>query len=179
MQKLNINSLHQRHTGLTPALSDAYYEAACVCLNRHHSSPVEIAILRNAGTTKRLADFEEPTANALNAWANTIDTTEAGAYCMSLAAVEIEEQLVAVKRAETLTGADWYVATIGQEPEDLETCLRLEVSGTDSGNRSVVRTRLIEKVQQTKKGASNLPAVASVVGFREKIIAIQRVSENP
>jgi hypothetical protein len=107
-----------------------------------------------------------------------IDTTEAGAYCVSLATVEVEEKLVAVKRAETLTGADWYVAKIGTEPEDLENCFRLEVSGTDIGNSNTIQTRLLQKVAQTKKGASNLPALAAVVGFRDRVVAIQRVDED-
>lgn len=179
MQELNISALYKRHSGLTRALSDAYFEAACVCLNRHHTSPVELSILRNGGSTNRSAQFQEPSAKLLNAWANTIDTTEAGAYCVSLAAVELEEGLVAVKRAETLTGADWYVAEIGAEPEDLENCFRLEISGTDLGNSNAIQTRLLQKVGQTMKGASNLPALAAVVGFRDRVVAIQRVDEEP
>jgi hypothetical protein len=114
----------------------------------------------------------------LNSWANDIDTTESGAYGVSLAAVEVEENLVAVRRAETLTGADWYVAPIGTEPGDLENCFRLEVSGVDAGGQSVVDARLRQKIEQTKRGASNLPAIASVVGFKERSIAIQRVSNK-
>jgi hypothetical protein len=114
----------------------------------------------------------------LNAWANDIDTTESGAYGVSLAAVEAEENLVAVRRAETLTGADWYIAPLGTDPGDLEDCFRLEVSGVDAGDRRIIETRLQQKINQTRKGASNLPAIASVVGFKEKAIAIQKVSSD-
>lgn len=114
----------------------------------------------------------------LNAWANNIDTTESGAYGVCLAAVEVEEQLVAVRRAETLTGADWYVAPIGTESDDLESCFRLEVSGLDAGGRAEVAARLRQKVEQTRRGASNLPAIASVVGFKEKSVAIQKVGDG-
>jgi hypothetical protein len=175
---LKLNSLHERHSGLTPALSDTFYEAASVCLNRHHKSPVEIEILRNGEKTKRITQFQEPDARAINAWANDIDTTETGAYGVCLAAVEAEEQMVAVKRAETLSGADWYVAPVGTEPDDLESCFRLEISGIDAGNRSAVSSRLLQKVNQTRQGASNLPAIASVVGFKERAVAIQRVSNS-
>jgi hypothetical protein len=113
-----------------------------------------------------------------NAWANNIDATESGAYGVSLAAVEAERKLVAVRRAETLTGADWYVAPEGTTPDDLENCLRLEVSGVDSGGQSVVETRLKQKIEQARKGKSNLPAIASVVGFKERIVAIQTVSDE-
>ncbi|HEY7617774.1 MAG TPA: hypothetical protein VH744_13295, partial [Terriglobales bacterium] len=66
---------------------------------------------------------------------------ESGAYACALAATELARGYVAVGRAETRTGADYYIALSGQIIEDLEDCLRLEVSGTDS-EVSVVKTRL-------------------------------------
>lgn len=176
--KLRLESLHERHVGLTPSLSGTFFEAASVCLNRHHDSPVEFEVLRNGGASTRLVEFQRPNARVRNAWANDIDTTEDGAYCVCLAAVEVEEQLVAVKRAETLSGADWYVAPIGTTPDDLERCFRLEVSGLDTGGRSAVEARLRQKVDQTRRGASNLPAIASVVGFKERAVAIQKVEDG-
>jgi hypothetical protein len=177
-QQLRIDSLHERHTGLTPSISGTYYEAASVCLSRHHDSPVNIQVDCNGATSTQSVEFSKPDARMLNAWANDIDTTESGAYGVSLAAVECEENLVAIRRAETLTGADWYVAPIGTTPDDLESCFRLEVSGIDAGGQSVVEARLRQKIEQTRRGASNLPAIASVVGFREKAVAIRKVSDE-
>ena len=176
--KLNLESLHERHIGLTAPLSGTYFEAASVCLSRHHRSPIEVEIICNGAVKVRTVEFPDPDDRMLNAWANDIDTTENGAYGLCLAAVEVEEKLVAVRRAETLTGADWYVAPIGTDPKDLEHCLRLEVSGVDSGNRSAVEARLRQKVDQTMRGASNLPAIASVAGFKDKSVAIQKVGEG-
>jgi len=177
-EKLRLESMHERHTGLTPALGSTFFEAASVCLSRHHNPPIEVEIVCNGSNSTRLVEFQKPDTRVSNAWANEIDTTEFGAYGVCLAAVEVEERLVAVKRAETLTGADWYVAPIGTEPEDLEHCFRLEVSGIDAGGSSVIKSRLRQKVVQTKRGASNLPAIASVVGFKEKAIAIQKVGDS-
>ena len=176
--KLRLESLHERHTGLTASLSGTFCEAASVCLSRHHDSPINLDIVNNGITNIHMVEFPKPDARVLNAWANDIDTTENGAYGVSLAAVEVEEQLIAVRRAETLTGADWYVAPIGTDPDDLESCFRLEVSGVDSGGRAVVNARLQQKIVQTRRGASNLPAIASVVGFKEKTVAIQKVSDE-
>lgn len=176
--KFRLEALHERHPGLTASLGGTFLEAASVCLNRHHDSPVDMNVVCNGGVSTQLVEFPKPDARVLNAWANDIDTTESGAYGVSLAAVEIEEQLVAVKRAETLSGADWYVAPIGTAPDDLERCFRLEVSGLDTGGRSAVEARLRQKVDQTRRGASNLPAIASVVGFKEKAVAIQNVSNG-
>jgi hypothetical protein len=48
------------------------------------------------------------------------------------------------------------------------------VSGTDSDKYEVKR-RLNSKIRQAKEGKSNLPAYAAVVGFRVKLISIQKV----
>ena len=176
--KLQLESLYERHTGLTPSLSGTLSETASVCLARHHISPVEFEINCSTGQRIRIIEFQIPDSRALNAWANSIDTTETGAYGVCLAAVEAEEMLVAVRRAETLTGADWYVAPIGIAPDDLESCYRLEVSGVDAGNKSVVDARLRQKIEQTRRGASNLPAIAAVVGFKVKAVGIQKVRDS-
>ncbi|GAB3479255.1 hypothetical protein [Polaromonas eurypsychrophila] len=175
---LRLEKLHERHPGLTASLAGTFSEAASVCLDRHHSSPIEMSVACSTGLANCNVEFTKPDERTRNAWANEIDTTEAGAYGVCLAAVEVREGLVAVRRAETLTGADWYVAPANTELEDLETCFRLEVSGVDSGGRTVVDARLKQKIEQTRRGASNLPAIASVVGFKELVIAIQKVSEG-
>jgi len=77
-----------------------------------------------------------------------------------------------VGRAETLTGADWYVAPNGTSIEDLENCIRLEVSGISAGASADINRRLREKVAQAARGESNLPAIASVVGFKALEVAI-------
>lgn len=174
-RQLRLDALHERHIGLTPSLSGTFFEAASVCLDRHHDSPTILAITSDNGVSERQVDFPTPDARTLAAWANDIDTTESGAYGVCLAAVEVEEQLVAVRRAEKLTGADWYVAPVGSAVDDLEHCYRLEVSGTDAGGQGAVQTRLRQKIEQAKRGSSNLPAIATVVGFKERAIAIKRV----
>lgn len=108
------------------------------------------------------------------AWNNADDATRDGAYSLSIAAIEIELGLLAVERAETRTGADYYMAP--SSPTSLENAYRLEVSGVDHGNEADIRRRLNEKIQQTKHGSSNLPAIAAVVGFLERRIAIEQVT---
>lgn len=164
-----------RHSGLTRPIADGYVEAARVCLDRHHTSPQKFAIRNEAGSLDALAEWEPAGSRIRAAWANEIDATEAGAYAFALAAVELAEGLYAVRRAETRTGADYYIAPSGKTIEDLEDCLRLEVSGTDAGNETVVEQRLKEKIQQAAKGESNLPAIAAVVGFQVSLIILKNV----
>jgi hypothetical protein len=85
--------------------------------------------------------------------------------------------MFAIKRADRLTGADYYIAPIGEDMEDLENWFRLEVSGT-SLDKSIVKNRLKQKVEQTKQGNSNIPAIAAVVGFRAQLILLQTVDES-
>lgn len=173
--KIVIYGLDRRHPGLTVHVGGSYTEAASVCLGRHHASPVAVSVTCGTRQTGRTIDFAKPEPRTLKAWNNDTDTTEAGAYGVALAAVEAEEELVAVSRAETLTGADWYVAPRGEQPEDLETCFRLEVSGLDAGSKSDIEARLRKKIEQTHRGKSNLPAIASVIGFKERLVLINKV----
>jgi hypothetical protein len=173
--QLQLAQLGERHPGLTNALGESYAEAAAVCLSRHHQSPVEAKAAFNQLEADCLLVWEEPDSKTTRAYANEIDATEQGAYGVSLAAVESLVGLVAIRRAETMTGADYYVAPVGSDPDDLEDCLRLEVSGVSSGGRAAVEGRLRAKLVQAAKGDSNLPALAAVVGFRERLIAIARL----
>lgn len=138
---LRLAQLAQRHPALTVALGNAYEEAAIVCLDRHHASPTELDILFRRKQFRRCLEWRKPDPPVLRAYANTTDTTEWGAYALALIAVEECAGLVAVRRAETLTGADYYLGAPGSNPQDLEQCLRLEVSGVDSGEKHDVAVR--------------------------------------
>lgn len=83
-----LGTLHERHPGLTKALGPCYAEAASVCLNRHHQSPASFTV-SGGGPESGVYDvrWEHPSERECRAWLNVIDTTEAGAYCLALAAV--------------------------------------------------------------------------------------------
>jgi hypothetical protein len=120
-----------------------------------------------------------PDGRTSDALANVIDATEYGAYGCVIAGVELLRDLFAVRRAETGTGADYYIAPKDSGEQDLEDCLRLEVSGVSEGTVRDVNRRLLEKVAQAQEGHSNLPAIAGVIGFSSKVIMLQDVPEKP
>ena len=67
----------------------------------------------------------------------------------------------------------------GRQRNDLEVSYRLEVSGTDDGNEAAIHARLRQKLEQARKGSSNLPAIASVVGFAAlRIVSADLVAEE-
>ena len=138
---LAIHDMDTRHYGLTKAIADSYNEAARVCLDRHHRPPTDFQVNKGNSSTAALVRWAITDERARRAWANEIDATESGAYACALAAVEMVDEFVAVHRAETKTGADYYVAPKGTSPDDLEDCLRLEVSGVGRGTDGAVRQR--------------------------------------
>lgn len=175
MNHLPLADLDQRHPGLTPAMAQMFFEAASVCLSRHHSRPSIVEIETADGRAHARVDWLANSPRMDRAYANTIDATEWGAYGVSLAALELEAGLVAVQRAETLSGADYYVAPIAASNDDLEEAFRLEVSGTDLGVRSICRSRLNRKIDQTRSAGHSKPALAAVVGFSEKLVLVSDV----
>jgi hypothetical protein len=175
---LPLRDLSRRHHGLIESIAGAYEAAARVCLDRHHKSPARIRIRTSAIEKSAVVEWEEPDNRMRGALNNEIDTTEDGSYACVLAAVELSEGLYAVRRAETGTGADYYVAPPGKGIDDLEDCWRLEISGTDKGNSASVERLLQRKVQQARSGASNLPALAGVMGFQVLQILIEYVNSK-
>ena len=169
--------MERRHSGLTQATADYNHEGLRVCLDRHHKSPISFDIRTSDRRGEAVVEWEKADERTKHAWANEIDTTEIGAYACVLAALELFYDLVTVRRAETATGADYYVAPPGTPADDLEDCIRLEVSGVDHGNIAVVDRRLRDKLRQAAEGSSNLPAIAGVVGFRVRLIRLANLVE--
>lgn len=171
-----LTELHQRHRGLTPAVCAAFAEAASVCFSRHHYPPRSITLNTPKSNVAREIDWQPPNKRTQDAWANRDDATRDAAYSVSLAVVEAELGWVAISRAETRTGADYYIGPRGSS--DLESAYRLEVSGVDDGDEAAVNRRVGEKVRQALDGKSDRPAIASVVGFKLALVVIREVDAD-
>jgi hypothetical protein len=170
IKELKFLDLDKRHAGLTASIAGGYAEAASVCLDRHHEPKANFKVQDSSLSYEFAADWPKPDHRVKAAWKNEIDTTESGAYAIALASMEETRGLVAIARAETATGADYYIHTPGRTTEDIETSTRLEVSGTDKGDFPVIKRRLEQKIKQAKQGNSNRPACACVIGFAELLI---------
>lgn len=175
--KLPLDDMEQRHHALTVSIAGTYKEAASVCLHRHHVSPIEMRLSdKNIELIAELG-WHAPDQKTAGAWANVTDATEAGAYGCVIAGLELIRHMFAVRRAETGTGADYYVGPPGAGVDDLEDCLRLEVSGVSDGDENAVTKRLKEKIHQAQRGSSSLPAIAGVAGFSAKLVMFSDVPE--
>lgn len=170
-----LKDLHQRHRGLYRSLCSAYADAAAICMSETYESPVDVALHVDDRIKHRKLFWDEPGEDARASWANQDDATRDGAYSVSLAAVEAELGLTALERADRRTGADFYIGVPGT---DLEDAHRLEVSGTRNGDQREINARLRQKVEQASRGESDRPAYACVVGFKARLVAVARVTED-
>jgi hypothetical protein len=178
-EQLYIDRLRPNHRGVPANLAGSYHDAARVCLDRHHSPPAYFFIEFEDHDDLTVEISWLPADDELRAgWANYLDATEAGACAVALAVAERVTGLVAVSRAYTGSGADYFLGPVGESMADLETCLRLEISGLDRGTRSAVATRLRQKLSQAERGESDVPAIAIVVGFSAKLVLGARVEEE-
>lgn len=171
MDASTFENVHIRHYGLTPSVAASYYEAMKVTLDRHHVPAVKLILLDNGSQTFESLSWPPTSARERAAWNNVDDATRDGAYCLALTSVEILRGLVAVRRAETRTGADYYVAPRDADVADFENLVRVEVSGINSGTKAMADYRLSQKLSQAGRGDSNLPAIAVVVEFSAPLVS--------
>lgn len=174
---LPLENMASRHPGLTYFLAGCYLESARVCLDRHHTSPKDFALENDGEESTAVVEWEITDDQIRGAYNNDADATRDGAYLFALAALELLSGFVAIRRAETQTGADYYVAPIGQTADDLEGVWRLEVKGVDH-SKPKMRSKLKEAMNQTLAGSSNLPAIVAVIGFKEQLIVLQTVEKS-
>lgn len=176
-QTISIANLNERHPGLTEEIAAYYAQGARVCLDRHHAPPRAMRIERESRTEDCSLNWEATSEDVRNAWGNSEDATRDGAYILALAAIEHTEELVAVHRAQSRSGADYFVAPIGSKKGDLENAIRLEVSGIDKSDPPKLRARLQQKKEQTRRGDSDKPAIAIVVGFSSAVVVMEHVAK--
>ncbi|MHB8577224.1 MAG: hypothetical protein ACYDCQ_18080 [Dehalococcoidia bacterium] len=128
--------------------------------------------------------WQTPSQLVLDTWHNRDDATRDGAYAVAIAAVQQHLGLFVRRRAETQTGADYYITPRPADTGDDDTAdvdleepwLRLEASGIDRcPTIAELRTRVLRKEAQTRRGASVLPAIVGVVAFSMPRIAITHV----
>jgi len=168
----DIASLHERHYGVSPGISDALAESARVCLDRHHAPPADVNVVSGSNDERTyVLSWAVATPRHRHALANPDDATRDGAYCLALAGAEAQLRWAACARTGRRTGADYYLKPAGQScvvdgDLDLEGAYRLEISGIDRcSSAAELESRVRQKVEQARRGASDLPALAGVVAF--------------
>ena len=83
MRPLPLDDMHLRHWALPVPVSASHFQAATVCLSRHHAPPVVFNVENDAATEQAEVRWPPPDSRAADAWNNSIDTTGAGACACS------------------------------------------------------------------------------------------------
>lgn len=171
----SFQDLHLRHPGISRGISALFDEATRVCLDRHHVAPVEFVIERGEAQLPVVAQWTPADERTRRACENRSYATELGACGLVLAAIEASDGLVALGRAQMVSGVDFMLGKAGDTLQDIEGMTRLEISGVDQGGMAALRSRLQHKILQAARGAHNVPAIAGVVGFAAQRIVVKDV----
>ena len=174
---LPIDNMDSRHWGLVLEVAAYLRQGAVVALDRNHGPPAVFDVKDLGSLVLRTLVHWAPVDQRIRDSWNQSNSTEQGACACAIAALELVDGYLVVRRAERPSGADYYVAPPSALADDLESQLRLEVSGCDHERAAAVYGRLREKVEQLQRGHSPLPGVAVVVGFRERLILFEYVEE--
>jgi hypothetical protein len=159
---------------LEPSLIETNAQAAEVCFDSNHRSPVHLTVLLDgAENGKYEVSWEALSDRQRRSHRNELNAAEYGGYGVALAVVRRVLNLRGYERADHLSGADYYAIPAGES--DFEKAVRLEVHGTQTELMSTFNWRVREKTQQLRNGASNLPGIACVVGFRLTMVMLQAV----
>lgn len=146
-----VAELWKVHPGLTEVVARNYAEARDVVMTGLHTSPTRFMVSdEHAPYNTMTLAWITATAQQLAAWANTDDATRDAAYGVAIAFVNVQYRLVAVIRAERVTGCDYFLAPRDQEMEtlDVDDKIKLEISGSRTSRPSDLQERLKEKVTQ-------------------------------
>lgn len=172
-----LNALHERHHALTKPMCEVLAEAAWVCMSRHHESPKDLIVATSSENVFSMS-WTRPDQRQEAAHANMNVATDMGACSVSIAGVECALGLYAISRCENRTGADYWL-DLDKERKDLETGIRLEVSGVDHGGKAPIGARVREKIRQTQRGVPRTIAYAAVVGFLNARLVIVEAPQAP
>lgn len=143
-------------------------------MGRYHESPAELAVVPDPGSTSRMeVAWTGPSAQDRRAHGNTDDATEFAAYGLGLLTVDVHFSLLALRRAQSRSGGDYWLVPAGSEVGaddardfDRTDLVLLEVSGIGRDTEASMRFRLTQKAEQVRRFEKKLPALALVVGFR-------------
>ena len=162
---ITLDDLCQGIVGLTPSVGSFYAEAASVCLDdQGHSSPapMEVFVEESHSTETTTINWRAPDDGVKRNWNDPQEATEYGA-CAIAALVMCKPKGLKMVRATKGTGIDYWL-TRGPL---MQRSARLEVSGILRGERPSVRTRVKQKLSQSKKSAGKLPVTVFVVEFSQ------------
>ena len=177
--RIDLAKLFEGLPGLTKRLGGVHYEAALVCLEKHHhQSGVQCHLnsLNENLSTLELVWAEEITEQIRNSWNDLSETTEWGAAGIAILVILECTEYTVIRRSKRGTGFDYWLGYKKDFDDVDENVLKdeacLEVSGILSEQKTGrIKQRVKEKVRQTKKSDDlEMPAYIVVVEFSSPVV---------
>ncbi len=166
MASININSIKDGMSGITPAIGNYLFENCLVCLNNAgHSNGVALDINGLRKDSFSLEWDGDVTDQMLRSYKDELETTEQGAVCISVLMAKQLTDYTVIERSWRGTGIDYW---LGYEDDPLlQRAARLEISGIKAESATnTVTTRYEQKKKQASQSANTLlPAYISIVEF--------------
>jgi len=165
--KLLLTELAKGLSGVTPAFGDTLAEAGAICFeSQNHFNGVELQV--NGTFKARYQVFwQRVTDQMLRCWNDAEYTTEQGAYGVAfLLLLDLTEYTI-IEKARKGPGFDYWLGRAEDNRRlPFQNVARLEVSGIRSGDDSLVRARVNQKLRQVAPSdITHLPAYIIVVEF--------------
>lgn len=161
---IDLRELQRGQPGLTPEAGAFLAQAGVVCLeSQGHTTGDALAVSGALGEFAEELQWEPADAQARRNWNDLQEATEYGAVGVAILLVQRHTKHAVLKRARKGTGFDYWLGPADRHP--FQHKARLEVSGLLKGTASAMRTRVRQKVEQTKLSARTLPAYIVVVEF--------------
>jgi len=172
IERIDVYSLKKMETYLTREVCDFFSQAASVCLdNQNHSQGIVFKVEGDLSSEFQLF-WNEVTQQMRDSWDDMSDTTEDGACCLAMLIVQKLTEYKVIRRARKKTGFDYWLGDKKDEYPFQEKA-RLEISGILKGNKSQIRQRIREKIEQTKQSNHlKLPAYIVVVEFSTPMLYV-------
>lgn len=160
---IDLRELAKGAPALTPALGEVLCEAATMCLEQVHQSPVPMKV---QGSKKAVFVLSWPagTAQVRRSYNDLQDATRDGATGIAILLVKKTAGYTVVLRSRKGTGFDYWLGNAGDAL--FQNKARLEVSGILAGGPANIAARKKKKDVQTKRSDKlGLPAHIVVVEF--------------
>lgn len=170
---MDLSELQHGQPGLTTEAGAFLAQAGAVCLESHgHLSGRLLVVTGALGKFTEELIWKPATAQARRTWNDLQEATEYGAVGIAILLIRQRTEHAVLKRARKGTGFDYWLGPPDSHP--FQHKARLEVSGLLRGSAEAVRTRMRQKLEQTKLSARTLPAYVVVVEFSRPLCAAEQ-----
>jgi hypothetical protein len=172
---LSLDSLRQGHGAITPSYGGVLAECAAVALEsqaHQHDVKLSVAGAYRAGLN---VSWQPTTLQMRQCHADEQVATEHGAYGVAVLVLRELTGLSVVSRSRKGTGFDFWVGEPNGSGLPFQDSGRMEVSGIRRGNKTTVRSRLRQKMLQTRRSEkTSLTAWAFVVEFGKPVCQVAK-----